>query len=196
MLINRIVLDLDDTINSLTMHILNRLGCDVGPFEYDKFPTNFGYDIIGAWSYLTGREKVDVGTFWEWIGRKMWAEAPRSHQFWLVDHAATLVGRENVLIATSPTKSADCLFGKYQWIEANLPQWIHRQYSVTPRKSWLAQPGVLLLDDCEKNIDDFTMAGGDGILVPRPWNVRGDKNTNYHLSKELGRRQYVFSSPK
>lgn len=201
MLIRKIILDLDDTINSFTMHILNRLGCGVGPFDYDKYPESFGYDIIGAWAHLTNREKVDVPLFWEWISRQVWAEAPISDQFWLIEHAALLVGYKNVMIATSPTKSADCLLGKYQWMEKNLPDWMQRQYSITPRKVWLSQPGVLLIDDCDQNIEDFRnppdgSPGGSGILVPRPWNSLRNEMTNRWLDTQLGQFQYVFGSLK
>lgn len=197
--INRIVLDLDDTINSLTMHILHRLGCNVGPFDYDKYPRECGYDIIGAWAKLSGRDVAPVPMFWEWVSRRTWEEAPRSHQFWLVDHAAGLVGEENVLIATSPTKSADCHFGKYQWMERNLPDWMQRQYSITPRKSWLAQPGTLLIDDCPKNTDEFITPpdgrpGGSAILVPRPWNRLHAEHTSSYLAEHLGQFDYVFGS--
>ena len=191
--IHRIAIDLDDTLNSLTLHILNRLGCGVGPFEYDKFPQECGYDIIQAWATLTGREPVPVPMFWEWVSRTIWEEAPRSNQFWLLDSAANLVGEENVLIATSPTKSADCHYAKYQWIEKHLPQWIQRQYSVSPRKEWLAQPGVLLIDDCDVNVNKFRKKGS-AILVPRPWNTLHQEHTNSWLAEQLGQFEYVFGA--
>ena len=191
--IKRIAIDLDDTLNSLTMHILHRLGCEVGPFEYEKFPKQFGYDIIAAWAHLTGREKVSVPMFWEWVGRKMWESAPRSHQFWLIDHCAGLVGEENVMIATAPTKSADCHFAKYTWMEKHLPKWLQRQYSITPRKGWLAQPGVLLIDDCDGNVKYFRKKGS-AVLVPRPWNSLHDEHTNSWLAEQLGQFEYVFGA--
>lgn len=169
-MIKRVILDLDDTLNSLTMHILSKLGCGVGAFDYDKFPVECGYDIIEAWAKLTNREPVDVSVFWEWISRHIWETAPPSRQYAVIFDSISKISADNILIATSPTKSADCLFAKYQWITQYLPMQIHRQYSITPRKSWLAKPGVLLVDDCDKNIDEFRKEGGEGILVPRPWN--------------------------
>ncbi|GAG17915.1 unnamed protein product, partial [marine sediment metagenome] len=184
-------LDLDDVLNSCTMYLLHVLGCDVGPFDYDKFP-DVGYDMVGAWATLTSRPKVDVGVFWEWISRRIWEDMPTSEQFWLLHTAEKLVGQENVLIATSPTKSPDCLFGKYQWIERHTPDWCHRQYSITPRKSWLAQPGVLLIDDCDANCNAFRDGGGDAILVPRPWNTLEGfcDDVDGYLVDELGRREW------
>lgn len=190
--INRIILDLDDTLNSLTMHILHRLGCNVGPFDYHLYPVDCGYSIIDAYKQLTNREDdIPVPMFWEWVGRRVWEEAPYSHQYWLLDHAAGLVGRENVLIATSPTKSAECHFGKYQWITKNLPEWAQRQYSITPRKKWLAQPGVLLIDDCDYNITDFEELGGHGIVMPRPWNTKSAEHASSYIAKRLDDYEYV-----
>lgn len=169
-MIERIVLDLDDTLNSCSMYILQFLGCDVGPFDYHKFPTEVGYNLVDAWAKLNNREPVPGPVFWEWISRKAWEQMPMSHEFWLLDAAAEMVGAENVIVGTSPTKSADCLFGKYQWIINNLPKQFHRQYAVTPRKHWMAQPGVLLIDDCDENVRKWRKYGGKAIIVPRPWN--------------------------
>jgi hypothetical protein len=187
--IERICLDLDDVLNSCTMHILKILGCDVGAFEYTAWP-DVGYDMVAGWSELTGRPPVPVNVFWEWISRSIWEAMPPSKQFWLLEAAAIAVGQKNVLIATSPTKSADCLFGKYQWMERHLPGWCHRQYAITPRKHWLAQPGVLLIDDCDENIMKWRANGGIGIICPRPWNSlasigRNTKATNIYLQQAL-----------
>jgi hypothetical protein len=186
--IDRIVLDLDDVLNSCTMYLLHVLGCDTGPFDYDKFP-DVGYDMVGAWSEMTGRPRVPVEIFWEWISRRIWEDMPRSKQFWLLECSAAVVGQKNVLIATSPTKSPDCLFGKYQWMDKHLPDWCKRQYSITPRKSWLARRGVLLIDDCDANCDDFRQKGGDAIVMPRPWNTMRDvKCVDDYLHEELANK--------
>jgi hypothetical protein len=119
--INTIILDLDDTLNCLTMTILGQLGADVLPYQYDRFPPSCGYDIIAAWSELTSRPKPSVPEFWEMVTEDIWATAPRSQQFWLLEWAATAVGRKNVIIATVPTKSGECLSGKYTWMMRHLP---------------------------------------------------------------------------
>ena len=182
--IERIVLDLDDTLNSLTMHLLGAYGAKCGPMDYDKYPTEVGYDIVAAWSQMTGEDPIPVPEWWEKVSRRMWAIAPKSEQFWLLDNCARLVGRENVQIATAPTKCGDCLAGKYDWMDKNLPSWCQRQYSVTPRKEWLAQPGVLLIDDSAENCMNFiykkdkSLTGGCALLVPRPWNWAYHEDTN------------------
>jgi len=198
--IDSIVLDLDDTLNSLSLHILHCLGCDVGPFDYHKFPTECSYDIIAAHAKLSGRkEPIPVPMFWEMVSRRTWESAPRSHQFWLIEQAASLVGEENVLLATAPVKSPDCHYAKYQWIENHLPKWMQRQYNITPRKHRLSRPGVLLIDDSDHNVEKFRnpgWPGGDAILVPRPWNTLVGVHTSSYLAEELGKREYVFCAEK
>jgi len=193
MKIHTIVLDLDDTLNSLTMHLMGQLGANVLPYDYALYPAECGYDIIGAWSNLTGRPKPSVPEFWEWVDRGMWANAPKSEQFWLLDVCSRLVGKENVIIATVPTKSAECCAGKHDWIMRHLPVWCQRQYCITPRKHKLAHPGVLLVDDSDSNCGRFvtnadgTPTGGQAILCPRPWNPLHGEDCDRHVGTSLER---------
>lgn len=199
--IHSVFLDLDDTLNSCTMSVLNVLDCGVHKFEYCSFPEELGYDLIGAWSHFTGRERVEPAVFWEWISRKTWAEMPQSSQFWLIESAALMVGRENVMVATVPTKSPDCLFGKYEWMEQHLPDWMQRQYNITPRKWRLSVPGALLIDDADHNVKEWRtrpdgMPSGDAILVPRPWNSLHEIGqcsfaTSQYLAVELAKRKAI-----
>lgn len=179
--INKIVLDLDDTLASFTMTVLGALGCDVGPFDYARFPTQCQYDIIKAWKWLMDLDinhPITIPQFWSMVSHETWRSLPKSDEFWLLEAAAYMVGPENVLIATVPTKSAAAHSAKFEWIEEHCPDWVKRQYSITPRKNWLAQPGVLLIDDSDKNCDKFEEAGGHAILVPRPWNTLHEQSLN------------------
>lgn len=189
--INTIVLDLDDTLNSLTMHLLGQLGADVLPYHYDKYPIECGYGIIDAWSKLTGRPKPSVPDFWSQVTRGMWACAPRSEQFWLLEECAELVGQDNVIIATVPTKCPDCVAGKHDWIMRQLPLWCQRQYFITPRKHKLAHAGVLLIDDSDSNCDRFVVDGegnpngAAAITCPRPWNHLHEEDCDTYLQYQL-----------
>ena len=191
MSIDNIVLDLDDTLNSLTMHLLGQMGSDVLPYDYHRYPVGCGYGIIDAWSELTGLPKPSVPEFWEKVTRGMWACAPKSEQFWLLEVSAYLVGRGNVIIATVPTKSADCCAGKHDWIMRHLPLWCQRQYDITPRKHKLAHHGVLLIDDSDKNCERFIVDkdghpnGASSIICPRPWNKMHCANCDEYLWEEL-----------
>jgi hypothetical protein len=179
-MIRRILLDLDDTLNSLTLHILGSVfGIGVGHHDYHKFPVECGYDIVGAYHKLKHREKhpgmypeYDIPKFWRQVPRLTWAKTPKSPQFdFLLDRSEALVGRENVFILTSPTKDPECLAGKLEWIHDVLPDWLHRQYLIGPRKYLCARPDTLLIDDSDEQVNSFRAEGGQALLVPRPWNT-------------------------
>jgi len=187
--ITRIILDVDDTLNSLTFPILRHFGCDVGPFEYDKFPTQVGYDVVTACELLGGTVPhisnpdwdgydedtefiQDIPAFWDEVtNADLWRSVPKSPQCdGLLERSGDIVGRENVYIATSPTKDPQSHADKLLWIWDNLPTWIHRQYFITPRKWILGKPGVILFDDHLENCENFIEETGQALLVPRPWN--------------------------
>jgi len=185
--VETIILDIDDTLNSLTMTIMGSIfGCPVGPYDYDKFPTKVGYEIIEAVRLMTGRE-WSVGEFWDSVPRELWATAPLSKECeWLLERSVELVGEQNVFLASTPTKDPDAHAGKVEWINAFMPDWIHRQYFITPRKSLLANSQTLLIDDHDGNIERFREMGGQGLIVPRPWNHANELDTKEFLSQQLG----------
>jgi 5'(3')-deoxyribonucleotidase len=192
-----IYLDVDDTLNSLTLHILNHYGCPISAFDYGHFPTHVGYDIMRAAVELGGDAPTDVAEFWIGVTEAdLWRSAPKSPQCdTIIDMAATAVGRENVYIATSPTKDALSHSDKVEWIQDNLPEWLHRQYFITPRKWQLGQPGALLVDDHKENCDKFIQRGGDALLVPRPWNPDFHKDTDWALTQRL-ESLYLENTPQ
>lgn len=171
-MIKRIILDVDDVLNSLTLHIMRYYGCNVGPFEYSAFPTYVGYDIMKAVEETGGFAPVDEGEFWDGVtSANLWRTAPVSPEcHWLLDRASDLVGKDEVYLATTPTKDPQSHADKLHWIWDNLPTWIHRQYFITPRKWLLGKPGVILFDDHLANCINFREEGGKACLVPRPWN--------------------------
>lgn len=187
----RIILDLDDVLNSLSLHILRHFKCGVRPVEYSDFPHEVGYNIKAAATELKGDplvantwDEVSTSMFWEEVTRAdLWRTAPKSAQCdSLIQRAAQAVGRDEVYIATSPTKCTVCPAHKLEWIWNNLPSWIHRQYFLTPRKWCLGKPGVLLIDDHGINCDKFIVEGGTAILLPRPWNAFHAVDTDDYLN--------------
>lgn len=203
-MIHRIILDVDDVLNSLSLHIIGHFGGGVGPFDYDAFPVDVGYDIISACEILGGSVpyKVnlnwdgsdetdkfipDVPAFWERVTRdNLWRTAPKSPQCDnLIDRAADIVGREEVYLATTPTKDPQSHGDKLHWIWDNLPTWIHRQYNITPRKWTMGKPGVILFDDHLDNCVNFVEEGGEALLVPRPWNPSHSEDTDIAIDVRL-----------
>ncbi len=47
-MIQRILLDLDDTCNTLAMHALACVGCKVSSTDYTQHPVEFRCDLMGA----------------------------------------------------------------------------------------------------------------------------------------------------
>jgi hypothetical protein len=201
-MIKRIILDVDDVLNSLTMFILQNKGCDVGHWDYERFPTEVGYDIISACEKLGGRVPYlknpilngtpeylpDVASFWDGVtAMNLWRTAPKSPQCdMLIERAADIVGKTEVYLATTPTKDPQSHADKVHWIQDNLPSWIHRQYAITPRKWIIGKPGVALFDDSQENCQNFTCdlnGGGISFLVPRPWNPSHALDTSKTLEE-------------
>lgn len=190
MKIERIILDLDDTLNSLTMPILRHFGCDVGPFDYEKFPTEVGYNVITACDVLGGTLPDSVPEFWDEVTRAdIWRTAPKSKECdYIIQKSVELVGEENVGIATHPTRDSVSHGHKLEWILNNLPEFIDRQYQIGPRKHWMSKPGVLLIDDHLENClnwkDDLNN-GGPYWLLPRPWNPIHSVDTMSFLERKF-----------
>ena len=169
MTIKTIFLDLDDVLNDFTMPALRHVGC-----ELEAYDPAWGFDIVEAFnatcaSYLDCI--FDHDSFWSKFSWDFWAGLPKSEMCdWLIEECVRRVGQDNVCILTRPTDEPSCLAGKLDWIHANLPQWLHRQYLIGEQKYHCARPDTLLIDDSDENVDAFRDAGGQGLLVPRPWN--------------------------
>jgi len=185
-MIRRIFLDLDDVCNTLAPFVLHSVGGNIGPSDYARYPRAHGFNISDAANAMLGGPRYTTATLWASIPRSVWVKVPESDFFpWLLDACAQAVGRENVCIATSPTKDPDCLAGKLEWIHDHFPEWMHRQYAITPRKHLFARPDSLLIDDYGENIERFEANGGHAITVPRPWNELWALDPRSYLEEKL-----------
>lgn len=170
-MITRIAIDLDDVLADFTLATLShKLNRKVVAADYDP---EWGFDIVRAYNTLQvpGVEKETVQSFWESIGRDDWENLERlPDSAWLIQRCAELVGNENVCILTAPTEDPECMAGKLEWIQSNMPRWIRRNFLVGPMKHFCAKGDTLLIDDSSKNVDMFRRWGGSAMLVPKPWN--------------------------
>lgn len=185
-MIRRIMLDLDDVCNSFTMHVLGHVyGCEVGSYDYDRFPVECGYGILAAREVLSPHlPRLSKSEFWDSITRDVWRTLPPSRELnWLLGHCEELVGKENVCLLTAPTIDPESLAGKLEWIHSNLPSWLHRQFLIGPVKHFCARPDTLLIDDRDENCRLFAEHGGQSLLVPRPWNKLAHVNTQDYLCR-------------
>lgn len=172
--VTQILLDMDDVLVDCTGAIMRHMGLPTYNI-WEDYPTDIGRDVVMAYERATGVRYED-SVFWEHFKREFWANIPKTP--WcteLVNFAQSIVGRDNVYLCTSPTKCGDCLAGKLDWIETNLPTWFSRQYVMTPRKEVCAVPGSILIDDADCNVDAFNEAGGLAVTLPAPWNKNRDR---------------------
>ncbi len=184
MLPTKIFLDLDDVLNRFTMYALAQVGCPVNFMSHDDYDPRWGFDIVGAANAILGPLPFPMTPeqFWKRITYNVWATVPVAEGASLMlDRCVKLVGETNVCILTSPIRDPHCASGKMTWIHDNLPPFLHRQFLIGSPKHLCASPDALLIDDSDKNVDAFCAAGGQAILVPRPWNSGHMLDTMEHL---------------
>ncbi len=136
------------------------------PIPYDT-PRAMGvWDIEKLWG-ITPEE------FWAPVALKsleFWSNVPKTPEAdQIVKYVTEEFGNENVAILTSPSMDAGCIPGKRYCIQKYFPQFKDR-IIFGSAKEFLAGPGRVLIDDRDRNVDDFVAAGGYGIIIPRPWN--------------------------
>lgn len=73
----------------------------------------------------------------------------------------------NIFLLTTPMPNSNSWAGKFKWIQKHLPLFTKQLIITMAPKALFAGPDILLIDDYDKNIEKFTMAGGKGCLVPR-----------------------------
>lgn len=72
---------------------------------------------------------------------------------------------------TAPILAPECMVGKIQWLRKFTGDKKFDKYIITPYKFLCADPDTILIDDSDKKVNRFQLAGGEVILVPRIWNL-------------------------
>lgn len=176
--VTEIYLDLDDVLNHFTSTVGFLFGTTQSTYDLSWHPKDVGFDLFAAIRkhYATSggdlsRCPRSAEQMWKTLTHNDWANVmPVLHMDEMLDLCCSEVGEENVFIATSPTKCPQAASGKVEWINNYLPEWLRRQYFITPRKWMLSGPGRMLIDDHKDNCDKWTKRGGLAYLVPKPWN--------------------------
>lgn len=191
--IQRILLDLDDVLNSFTLHAMRYLGCKID--KLDKFPVEVGYNIVAAINLThPTNQHWTPEQVWGILGVDLWDNIPTSDIFEeVLDYSVELVGMDQVFICSALTNNPHCTTGKLKWMQRNLPEWLQSQYVLTSKKALLADSRTLLIDDYHKNTIAFEAAGGRAILVPRPWNPYNHYDTKSFV---VGALNYLRNSQK
>ena len=154
--IRTVFVDMDGVLTDFNKSICWLFDLPYPPYEYDYFE-----DI---------RDGVDAACTIQFWAELKWTSFGEDLLTLLENRFST----EQIYILTKPMLNTGSPTGKAIWIKKNIPRYYDRVIITRAPKSLLARPGVLLIDDHEKNINGFEKAGGNGILVPTTQNkLRG-----------------------
>jgi 5'(3')-deoxyribonucleotidase len=163
--VTRAFLDIDGVLADFTAGVHKKLGI---PFDYNKWPYKFGpegwyfHEEIG----MTFNQLSDICDFDFWANLP-WCPDGKA----ILDAVLGLVQPDQITLLTMPMPHVMSASGKVAWIENHMPDFKWRMMICLDKKRILAQvPDAILIDDCQKNIDQWRAAGGRAVLVPRPWN--------------------------
>lgn len=114
-----------------------------------------------------GKFNPDGSTKWDQLDQNWWRTMPAYPG--MKDFYESLRQITNTRILTAPVSSSGCYAGKAQWVEDMWPE--RGIFAIldliicrAEDKQLLARPHHILIDDRQKNIDEWVKAGGIGIL--------------------------------
>lgn len=112
-----------------------------------------------------------------------WAELkPLPYYKSIIESCFKLFGKDNVSILTKPTKSANSLHGKFDWIMKYVPEFSDK-FIFAIDKSFCANINHILIDDMIPNYSSFMRDGGMAYLFPTLQNRRHNFYNDYLKNK-------------
>lgn len=168
------------------MHILLDMDGVVADFVTAALALHGQPDALAAWppgewdmAKVLG---ISTSAFWKPIdqmGADYWAGLEPYP--WAAELIALIQESAPYAILSSPGLGAEAPTGKIHWLRKHVkPNFANYLFG---HQKWLcARPDQVLIDDRDKNIDQFVAAGGHGILFPQVW------NSNHAITDRL---QYV-----
>jgi 5'(3')-deoxyribonucleotidase len=153
-----IFLDMDGVLCDFVSAAFSAHGVTFKPDEYPR--GEFACEkIIGCTSSEFWRRIDFAGEyFWENLEPYPWAKS-LFEELQLIDE---------VIIATSPSRSPASYAGKRRWLRHMGMHGVQSMFG--SRKYLMAKPGRVLIDDGEHNVKPWIREGGQAVLVPQPWN--------------------------
>jgi hypothetical protein len=174
----KIFLDMDGVIVDFNLPAM--LANGVKSSE-SKYPVECGWSIVDACNTLRRNRSLpplSSTTFWGNLDYDFWRNLPLHP---LADKfVKCLETVSDVYLATTPTLSSECVAGKYNWVKEHFPH-LRAKLFICTHKELFADANSILIDDRDKNCEDFFEAGGQAILVPRAWNRRGYHTDPYKV---------------
>ncbi len=165
----RCVLDMDGVIADFHGGIARAFGV---PFKWSSpnvWTVEEGLGIPGPWHSVCNE------AFWENLGFTECAAG-------LLELIASKFKLDEICVMTHyPLEMGygidyldQCYVGKMKWLQRKAPALASHFIMTTAPKSFAASPWSVLIDDSDKNCQEFIEAGGNAIVVPRPWNSLHD----------------------
>jgi len=131
----------------------------------ENFPDDWTYDFFPFMN--STREEVNEHCDIDFWANLPWIEDGKE----ILNVVLTQFCPDEITILTTPMRNNGSYTGKMIWFENNVPQLYHRVIpTLVPKEEFAFDFNRLLIDDCQKNVENFIKAGGAVILVPRPWN--------------------------
>lgn len=124
--------------------------------DFDK-----GYTELTGMTPKKAENILSPKEFWAPIsaaGAKYWSDLS-----WMMDGKQLweYIKQYNPAILTSPSRDKTSIIGKAKWCAVNIPGY---KVFYSQNKHRYATPESILIDDKEKNIENWERAGGIGIL--------------------------------
>lgn len=161
----KIFCDMDGVISDFTAGWCKAFGVEFSNENY-SFP-------IGLWDYTKWMEQ-NLGITWDQVAdicsdEGYWQNLPLLPN--AIEFYSTLrIGVELVFLTTPTGDFYSNLAGKRRWLDKY--GFKENMIVTSDSKGQYAASDTILIDDKDKNVQDFIKAGGRAILIPRPWNNR------------------------
>jgi len=167
-----IFLDMDGVLCDFVSAAFSAHGSTFDPKDYPR--GGFALDEVLGCTTAEFWRRIDFAGeyFWENLEPYPWADV-LFRELQQVDE---------VIIATSPSRSPASYSGKKRWLRYMGMHGVQSMFG--SRKYLMSKPGRILVDDGEHNTTQWEREGGQAILVPQPWNRA--KPTEDMVSNILG----------
>lgn len=109
-------------------------------------------------------KKIDEAgeEFWEDLDEYPWTE-----------ELLLVLGEHSFIISTSPSLHPNSTAGKVRWLKKKFGYGF-TNYMIGKHKYLMAKSGLTLIDDKDRNVEQFLYEGGSAVLFPQPWNANRD----------------------
>lgn len=168
-------LDMDGPCSRFVHSALRALDLDHKIDNYPEGATNL--NEITSLPYPEMYAKIDP------LGSSFWRNLEETPSFWKLYEGLSELGE--VSFCTSPSLDSNSSKGKVEWIQDRFGK-NFRNYIITNRKYFCADPNTILIDDTAEMCDQFIAHGG--IAIKYPTRLNGLE----HVCSEEDRAEYVL----